>query len=211
MKFTSILFAAAMIQLANCQTPIPSRLEGVELGNAAAPSRLDVFVDAHCPFSQKFFTVLKSSLDLPVKGKPLKEQLSINIHIFVLPFHHNSFLAAAALNYFRNKHIDHFSDFLEIQFNSIDKYNSGSKDLPQTAVQALLIEDAKTALGKDVTPDVTTIYDDPAYNSGARITFKYGASRGVNGAPTLFMNQVIVGDVPFTNDDLIAFVTDFVN
>ena len=210
MKIIAILAALTMISTCVNQTPIPSRQEGVEIGNPAAPSRIDLFLDPHCPMSAAFFSILTSILDANVKGKKLRDSISINLSIFPLPYHHNSFFAATALNFFRTKHVKHFTDFLQIQFDSIDKYTVDAKTLNELQVQQLILQDAKKAFGSDDSSDVSEIFSDASYNNNARITFKYGAFKGVTSTPSLFINHVLVTGLTADKNALLALLSNFV-
>ena len=210
MKIIAILAALTMISTCVNQTPIPSRQEGVEIGNPAAPSRIDLFLDPHCPNSAAFFNVLKSILDADVKGKKLRDSISINLSVFPMPFHRNAFLAATALNFFRTKHVKHFTDFLQSQLDSVDKYNVDAKALNEPQVQQLILQDAKKAFGSDDSSDVSEIFSDASYNSNARITFKYGAFKGVTSTPSLFINHVLVTGLTADKNALLALLSNFV-
>ncbi len=209
----NILFALSMMIAINsslCQYDPPHRLEGVEIGTRGSGSRLDLFVDAHCPDSSDFYILLNSVLDTEYNNKPLRQQLSVNLHIFVLPFHFNSFLAAIVLDFMKFRHIEHFIDFLEIQFASYSKYDFESMELSQYAIQDLLIQDAKRALASNSTTDVDTVFEEASYDYSARTTYRYGCSRGVYDTPTLFVNDVMLPDLNFTKESLFTFLMAYI-
>ena len=80
MIITKLFGITLMMGLVFTQTPIPPKQEGVEIGTANSPSRIDLFYDAHCPDSKDFYNLVKSVLSVPIKGKPVKDQISIAIH-----------------------------------------------------------------------------------------------------------------------------------
>ncbi len=211
MQALSILFALNIIGASSHQAAIPPAQEGVEIGARGSSSRLDIFLDPHCPDCTSFFTLLSSILDSEVNGRKLRDAISINIHIFPWQFHRNSFLASIALNFFRTKHVRHFVDFLKIQLANVDKYNVDAKSLNQFKVQDLLIEDAKKAFGSDDSSDADQIFTDPSFNSGARVTLKYGDYRGVTATPFVLINQVAINDVPENKDDLLDLFSKYID
>ncbi len=192
------------------ETPIPPKQEGVEIGNPTSSSRVDIFVDPHCPNSAKLFHNFKEVLDAEFKGKKIRDSISINLQIFPLPFHRNAFLAATALNFLRTEHPKHFVDFLQIELDSVDKYNTDAQVLSEGQVKELLLADARKAFGPDDSSDVAKIFSDASYNSAARITFKYGAFKGVTGTPSLYINHV-ASPIPETSQDLFYLLARYVD
>ncbi len=70
--------------------------------------------------------MLREVLEVKVQGNKIKDMISIRLHLFSLPFHHNSFLASIALKFMEQKYPNKFIDFLQLQLNSIEKYTTRS-------------------------------------------------------------------------------------
>ena len=68
--------------------------EGFEIASLNKNTQFDVFFDVHCPNSSDFYGDLQEILNSSIGDKKIKELISFKIHIFPLPYHHNSFLAS---------------------------------------------------------------------------------------------------------------------
>ena len=192
-----------------CQFPIPKTQEGYQIGNSISAVKLDVFLDLHCPNSKDFFELLMSSLDKQVNEKTVKELIDIKIHVFPLPYHHNSYLAAVAEKYLELNHPGLVLDFYQLMFNSIPKYTSESTQLDQLTIQNLLIEDVVGLLGSTKDDGAYKLFSNEEANTKARIGFKYGSYLGVTGTPNTFVNNVLIPAQWTKPEDLVTYFRDF--
>ena len=204
------LFTITMIIVGTLsQFPIPKTKEGYQVGNPTSAVTLDIFLDLHCPNSKDTFEMLMNAKDQELNGKPVRELLDIKIHVFPLPYHHNSYLAAVAEKYLELHHPELVLDFYQLMFNSIPKYTSESVNLDQLTIQNLLIDDVVTLLGSTKDEKVYSLFSDDEVNSKARTGFKYGSYHGVTATPNTLVNNVLV-NVNWTKpEELLSYFKDF--
>ena len=199
-----------LIFLAFClATPIPSKKPGFTVGNIQARSQLDIFLDPHCPMSKIFYFLLKDVLLAKVNDKPLIEQVTLVVHYQPLPYHQNSILSIKVLKFFEKNHREAVFPFLELMFNKIDDYNAGGVVKSQAELKNALLIDAVSVLGKDV-PDLGNVFKSLELEIESRMSFKHAVSRGATGAPFVFLNDVLMDDVPESRDQFIELLTKYI-
>ena len=206
MQIFLVAFTLASLVLAG---PIPSRKPGYNFGNQAAKSKIDLFVDPHCPASKAFFGVVTKALATKIDGVPLIEKVAVTYNIQPLPYHHHAFLALKLTKFLEVKYPDSIPKFLSIQFDKVDDYNTGGLNKSLNEAKQMLIQDAIQAIGKQ-DPTIAEAFTNDEYEIQARSAFKYAALKGVTGCPFFFVNSVRVEEVPASTGDLVKFLSQYI-
>eukprot|EP00475_Leptophrys_vorax_P001874 TRINITY_DN1105_c0_g1_i1.p2 TRINITY_DN1105_c0_g1~~TRINITY_DN1105_c0_g1_i1.p2 ORF type:complete len:253 (-),score=71.97 TRINITY_DN1105_c0_g1_i1:85-843(-) len=206
----SILVLAVVIGAVAAQIPIPKRYDGYTQGAATAPVLFEAFIDFLCPFSKAAFENLKPVIAHYNNGT---DNVRFVFHGFPLPYHHNSFFATEATHAVAAAHgADSKEVFNWIQaiYDNIDTF-SGDLDTmtPAQVKKTYAAIAAKAGIDSSV---VAGGFTNSQYNEDARVSWKYGCSRGVSGTPTFFINGVSVSgdstwglaDWEFVIDPLLA-------
>lgn len=175
-------------------TPIPAANPGFPIGaTSPTPSRVDIFMDPHCPACVHLVPDLKGALDTVVDGRKLREQIEVNLHYLPLPFHPFSFSSIVALKFLEDKYPTAVLSFLEIMAANQAKFNEELWDTPLNGVRDILKDLVKQVIPKDApNPFVFT----SAYLDAARLSFKYVMAREVNGSPTVLVNNMPLDSAP---------------
>jgi thiol-disulfide isomerase/thioredoxin len=128
-------------------------------------------------------------------------KLRMTFHVFPLPYHRNAFLVAQVM--FQKCHLmfkaaavvsavkeENFVPFATGIYSVMDEFGSAASNLTEADVVARLSDIAASA---GVSYDVFLAgMKNSDRNMDARISWKYGCSRGVSGTPTFFVNGVPV-------------------
>lgn len=88
MKTTAIIAALLLVGTAAQFVPIPSRYDGFQLGDDSAPLLVEAYYDMMCPDSRASWPVVQKVLNHYGNST-----VKFIMHVFPLPYHHNSFLA----------------------------------------------------------------------------------------------------------------------
>ncbi|XP_076108441.1 uncharacterized protein LOC143076506 [Mytilus galloprovincialis] len=179
-----------LLPIAFAQVPIPHRPLGFvyKWGNASAPVDLDVYLDNLCPDSAETFPTIQKVADY--YGP---KQLRLRIHLFPLPYHHNSFLIAMG-----TRAVDQLTKtnmtytWVQQIYNNIVKFSDVT--LTQAQVVTKMTELAKS-MGMLET-EFMKLATDEMVNEDCRVAWKYACSRGVTGTPTFMINDVVVAADP---------------
>ncbi|CAL5087079.1 unnamed protein product [Urochloa decumbens] len=169
------------------QASAPPRYDGFAYGGGAAAAWKDAvlveaFLDPLCPDSRDAWHPLKLAVE---RYAP---RVSLIVHPFPLPYHTYAFHACRAL-YIANK-LNSSSTYplLELFFKNQEKfYNAATSSLSSPAVAAEMSKMAAQTVGNSVS-EFLSGFSDRRTDSAARVSFKYGCTRGVFGAPFFFVN-----------------------
>ena len=187
--------------------PIPLVSEGHEIANSSSQLKFSVFLDVHCADSFNYYKELRQTLDLQIGEKYVKDLISFKIHIYPLPYHRNSYLASVGMKFIEENYPTYFLTYLEKEFLSMANYNVQYRNLDEYTVRGLIREDVRQVL--DVADDkINNIFEDDELNGKVRVSWKYGASKGVYGTPNLFVNDVANGDISM--EGMMALISRFV-
>ncbi|KAG6488447.1 uncharacterized protein LOC122004918 [Zingiber officinale] len=180
--FTSCVFASG----------IPSKYDGFYYSGGGEGWEdvivVDAFLDPLCPDSRDSWPTLKKVVEL---YSPL---LAVIVHPFPLPYHSNSFLACRALHIANKLNASSTFPFLELFFRYQEKYyNAPTKNITRTAMIEDMANLSIEAVGNSLS-EFLSGFDDQETDLATRISFKYGCSRGVYGAPFFFVNGFLLPD-----------------
>ncbi|KAJ8313102.1 hypothetical protein KUTeg_010475 [Tegillarca granosa] len=182
-----------------CQIPIPKRPLGFVYngGEADAPVHLDVYMGPLCPDSQMAFPTITQ---LAISYGP--KTLRLNIHLFPLPYHRNSFLVAMGqhvVDQVTNGNMSYtWMKNIYADLNALS--NTATADQSENQVKDKLSQIASTVgVSKSV---FLSLMNNVNIDENTRIGWKYTCSRGVSGTPTFMVNDVLVGaDASWTVND----------
>ncbi|KAG8057610.1 hypothetical protein GUJ93_ZPchr0002g23062 [Zizania palustris] len=171
----------------HAQASVPPRYDGFAYGDAATAAWKDsilveAFLDPLCPDSRDAWQPLRLAVD---RYAP---RVSLIVHPFPLPYHTNSFFACRAL-YIANK-LNSSSTYplLEMFFKNQGKfYNAATSSLSSTVISSEMSKLAAKVVGNSVS-EFQSGFSDIRTDLAARVSFKYGCTRGVAGAPFFFVN-----------------------
>lgn len=173
------------------QTPIPPKPEGFVYGCAPACTDsivVDAFLDPLCPDSRDSWPPLKRALDY------YSPRISLVVHPFPLPFHNNAFLACRALHIANKLNASSTYPLLELFFKYQEKYyNEPTENMARTSIIDDMAKLAVPAVGTSLF-EFLSGFKDSKTDTAARISFKYGCSRGVSAAPSFYVNGFLLPD-----------------
>ncbi|KAK3129568.1 hypothetical protein QOZ80_6BG0481760 [Eleusine coracana subsp. coracana] len=189
-----LLLAAALaascsyyLLILQAQASVPPRYDGFAYGGGAAAAWKDTvlveaFLDPLCPDSRDAWEPLKLAVE---RYAP---RVSLIVHPFPLPYHTYAFHACRAL-YIANKlNTSSTYPLLELFFKNQGKFsNSATSSLSSTTVAVEMSKMAAQAVGNSVS-EFHSGFSDIKTDLAARVSFKYGCTRGVAGAPFFFVN-----------------------
>lgn len=176
------LFATASAQY----VPVPKHYDGFFMGQPTAPIMLEAYFDAMCPDSRASWPTLKE-----VIAHYGNETLLFGLHVFPLPYHHNSFYANQGLHVVSSYNKDPFT-WLEAVFTNQETFgNPATINLTANQVIAKFASLAESSVGISAL-DFASGIASPALDEATRVSWKYGCSRTVSGTPMFFVNGVQV-------------------
>lgn len=145
-------------------------------------------MDFLCPDCAQAFPTLISLAEM------YDLSLKITIHPFPLPYHRNAFLASKAAHVVGESGSASYFSYAALLWQNLDELSGDRADnLNVTSVINRLGELAS----KWVAPsEFLTAMQNPAFEAGARIAWKYACSRGIYGTPTYYLNGVYLSASP---------------
>mmetsp|Transcript_11463 Transcript_11463/g.24551 ORF Transcript_11463/g.24551 Transcript_11463/m.24551 type:complete len:243 (-) Transcript_11463:523-1251(-) len=186
--FFSVL-AVSAITSAAVAAPIPvGGMDGFKHGAPDAPIQLEVFIDLACPDCKAAWPVLKKVVALYGAGT-----MRLTVHLFPLPYHTWAFHLAQSVLAVASASST-LLPWIDMLFDHQDDF-SGSLPLNSSYVVAQL---EKLAVSSKLV-SAGVLKDGMAnqtLNANARISWKYGCTRGVSGTPAFLVNGVAVDADP---------------
>ncbi|KAL0487459.1 Sipa1l2 [Acrasis kona] len=197
---TTLLIVLLSLAIVNAilplSPPVPKYEHAVRFGNAKSKNVFEIYIDLSCPNCKSFWNnVLLKLINVP----SIKDKVAFEVRHIALPYHTSSFeLNKALLVVARNVTEDKVDkvkfDFVkEVLLNQDAIYNEPlldvtTRDLP-SIIHDKYISKVNPNLAKE---DFLKIMSDRSLWEEARATFKYAASRGVFGTPTILINGVTI-------------------
>ncbi|KAK8963872.1 hypothetical protein KSP40_PGU014224 [Platanthera guangdongensis] len=190
--FFLCFFSVSVLNLSAAQSPIPSKYDGfVYRGGSPWKNSVivDAFFDPMCPDSRDSWPPLKQALDF------YQSRVSLLVHPFALPYHSNSFASCRALHIADNLNASSTYPLLELFFKYQESYyNAPTYNNSRAHITAKFSKIAEEAVGKGSYANILSGFSDSKTDMAARISFKYGCSRGVMGTPFFFVNGIPLPD-----------------
>ncbi|KAJ1693049.1 hypothetical protein LUZ63_009747 [Rhynchospora breviuscula] len=169
---------------------VPSKLDGFAY-NGSGPWKdsilIEAFFDPLCPDTRDSWPPLKKVVE------QFSPRVSLIVHPFPLPFHNNAYLACRALHIANKLNSSSTYDLLELFFKYQEKYYNGpTASASRTEIQKDMSKLGAFALGNSFLADFENGFQDSSTDAAARISYRYGSSRGVYGAPFFFVNGFLL-------------------
>ncbi|XP_010941346.2 uncharacterized protein [Elaeis guineensis] len=184
-----LLFSCHVSNPSLAQTPIPRRPDGfVYVGDPLVTDSIEVdaFLDPLCPDSRDSWLPLQKAVEFYFP------RLSVVVHPFPLPYHNNAFLACRALHIANKLNESSTFPLLELFFKYQEKYyNEPTENMSRASIIDDMAKLAVTVVGSSLS-EFLSGFKDSKTDTAARISFKYGCSRGVSGAPFFFVNGFLL-------------------
>ena len=173
--------------------------------------RLELFLDPHCIDSMNFWLKFEPVLTEEIDDRnEVMDLISLRLHMFGLPYHHNSFFACQVLNFLENKSPIEYLCFLKKMFLDQKKYNKDSSDHSEDYIKSQLITSAKNCLAAaDI--NVETLFKNSSIIQKSRIAFKFASERGIFEYPTLLVNGFPVDVSKMDEDSLFTFIKELID
>ncbi|KAA0148818.1 hypothetical protein FNF29_06443 [Cafeteria roenbergensis] len=184
----AVLVLSALAAAAAQEVPIPSAPDGFRYNvtsNRTAPVQIEGYFDLMCPDTRAAWPALKSALD---SFDPAS--VAFTMHLFPLPYHHNSYLAAEGATIVGLTASSSPFAWMEAVFAAQEQFGNGATaGMSMTEVIAAFGKLASQSAGVNI-PAATFINDMNQVSNDARtrISWKLGCARGVSGTPTFFAN-----------------------
>ncbi|MQL83689.1 hypothetical protein Taro_016173, partial [Colocasia esculenta] len=187
---SALLFLAlscCCFHLGAAQVPIPAKYDGFVYQVGAPPGEgsvvVEAFFDPLCPDSRDAWPPLRRVIH------EYSPRVFLVVHPFPLPYHDNSFFSCRALHIANKLNKSTTYPLLEIFFKYQEKlYNSPTHKMSRESVIQHVVDLAVEAVGNSSRSALENGFEDRRSDMAARISFKYGCSRGVVGTPFFFVN-----------------------
>nr|CAD1843787.1 unnamed protein product [Ananas comosus var. bracteatus] len=175
------------------QLPIPARIDGFVYKKAPVWGRsvvVEAFLDPLCPDSRDSWPPLKQAISYYSSAR-----VAVVAHPFPLPYHSNAFTACRSLHIANKLNASSTFPLLELFFKYQEKYyNAPTYRLSRASITGDFANLAATVVGENSLPALKSGFNDSQTDNAARISFKYGCSRGVTGTPFFFVNGMPLQD-----------------
>lgn len=192
--------ATALAGLAAAQVPIPRTYDGFSLGPADAPLSVEFFYDLMCPASRASWPVMRevaahfkktvrgsNSSSFAATRSASAPRLRSTLHLFPLPYHHNSFLTAQAARALGDRDETLVWRWMEAVYAAQERLgNAATENMTPAQVKSALADlaEAHGLPARAVAEGLASADADGA----ARVSWKYACYRGVYGTPMFLVN-----------------------
>ena len=189
--------------LAACSqyVPFPPTPDGYSIGSSNPILWIEAWLDLACSDCQASYPIIYAALQsYNIKTNP---DLKFTAHLFPLPYHRNAFILAQGARIIGDNAVnqqdvwDYFNLIFtnQAQFSGASTYNTTQYD-----VETNLSYIVSNALPQYNYTFFLNGLSNSTYNSEARVSWKYGCTRGVAGTPTYFANGIMIdGAEDFNN------------
>ncbi|KAL1809324.1 hypothetical protein DCAR_0728850 [Daucus carota subsp. sativus] len=189
---TNIIIVVLLLLLAEideAQVTIPDKYDGFVYSLPKGPDfiSIEAFLDPVCSDSRDSWLPLKQL----VHHYP--SSIFLIVHPFPLPYHDNAFITSRALHVVDKINSSATFGLLEKFFENQERfYNAQTFNWSRASVVDLVAKFAAKATGLSNKSAIQAGFEDSTTDQATRISFKYGCSRGVFGAPVFFVNGFVL-------------------
>ena len=189
MKILFFLFLLISIIYSSQVIPIPTRPDGVVLGNLSTSKiHLEAHYDLLCPDCKDSYgnlTQIIKEFDL------LNKNFSMTVHFYPWAFHTLSFLTTIGAKFIQTNYPDKILPYIEMIFMFQDQFSQ--QNLSYYFAKYLLSKLASIYIAVPQ-GELQDALDNQTYIDLARVSLKIGTQRGVVATPTYFVNDVRLDD-----------------
>jgi len=197
------------------QIPIPNRYDGFSVGDSDSQILFEAFFDLLCPYSAQAWpnivdvvnyydpdvvnyngaVTIKKTSTTPTK-------IRFTMHTFPLPYHHNAFYAAQGAHAVHAVKPNYFWAYVDSMFAGQAAFEDDvtfNKSASQVQSDMADFVASHNIISRN---DFLNGLNNATLNDNARISWKYGCSRGVAWTPAFFVNGIsVVADPTWTVAD----------
>ena len=206
-----VLFLVSIIglTLASQTIPLPKTLDGLSLGHLNSSFSLEAHYDLLCPDSRNSYYIL--SQVMRDYNLSTSENFKFTIHFFPLPYHTFAHKVAIGERFVQDNYgVGKAWEYTDFMFRNQETFYNGN-------ISNLSISQVEGKLGRLIERNLeipsssfVSALEDPNYDGETRISWKFGCSRTVSGAPFYFVNGIKVDDAPsFQYADWVNFLKDY--
>lgn len=226
--FKSLVFLSLLaLSLCSQTIPLPKTLDGLSLGSETTSFTLEAHYDLLCPDSRDSYYVLSQVIrDFNISTNP---NFKFTIHFFPLPYHTYAHRAAIVERFYiftiKCLKVSSLPRYIQDVYGSAEAWryvdwlfhNQETFYNGNISNYTLIQTDLKLAdlvhQNLNLSPEsILNGLHNPQYDGEVRISWKFGCSRTVSGAPFYFVNNIKVDDAPgFAYIDWVNFLKDFFN
>lgn len=193
-----LFFTLSVLIKGSAQSLPPPKIDGFVYENIPVNSDtifIEAFYDPVCPDSRDSWPPLKEAL------RYYGSRTWLIVHLFPLPYHNNAFVASRSLHIVNSLNssatfplLEHFFKY-QMQF-----YNAQTQNFSKVFITEKIVEFATEVVGSSYYEDIKSAFNDTKTDLKTRVSFKYGASRGVYGTPFFYVNGFLLSDTGTTID-----------
>ncbi|XP_065843150.1 uncharacterized protein [Oscarella lobularis] len=202
MHFFFLFTVVLLLERASAQTPVPSRPLGYTLQNGSNIV-IDAFYDLLSSECQANWPVLQSV------AKQYVGKVTLKIHMFPLPFNHQSFFVAQTAHQLMLTKCKPsvYSSFVTLILKNQKDLTTGSVNMSETQVKESIAELVSSAkLGLTESQVLAGFKDNHVYELSV-MSWKYAAAQSITGTPEFIVNGVEVPNAStFIKEDWIKFI-----
>ena len=210
MKNITLSILLTITLISQCSSLLIPKLPGYTLSENNSSLQVEVFLDPHCQDSSNFWTNFQDVLNQNIsQEKTILDLISLKLHMFGLPYHHNSYLACKMLNYFEAKSPNEYICFLDAMFTRRDYFNSGLTSHSIVFIQDKIISYGKGCLNKE-DPNIESVYSNSDIDLKARYDYKYASKKGIFSYPTILVNGFEQDLSGMNTDQIYDFFKDLI-
>ncbi|XP_059460612.1 uncharacterized protein LOC132189825 [Corylus avellana] len=192
------LFFALFVVNVRAQSLPPPKIDGFVYENIRVNSDtiiIEAFYDPVCPDSRDSWPPLKQALSY------YGSRAWLVVHLFPLPYHDNAFVASRALHIVNKLNASATFPLLEHFFKYQKQfYNAQTRNFSRAFIVDKIAKFATEVVGNSYYGTIKSEFNDTKTDLKTRVSFKFGASRGVYGTPFFFVNGFLLPDGGSTID-----------
>eukprot|EP00118_Oscarella_pearsei_P025830 m.308862 g.308862 ORF g.308862 m.308862 type:complete len:209 (+) comp44967_c0_seq1:835-1461(+) len=200
-----ILFSVCLASAVLSQTSVPSRPTGYYLQQGSTIV-LEAFYDLLCPDSKASWPVLQQLME------HFKAELTVILHLFPLPYHHDAFFATEVAQMVIAKHPTEYKSFVSLMFQHQDDMKTGAVNLTEPQVKSRMASIVGSGgLGITETEVMAGFNNSDVYET-AVLAWKMAAQRSIHGTASFVVNSIFVAEAGnFKAQDWMDFINKLLN
>ena len=212
----TLLASTQASHFAGNSVPLQQHQAGWNLGNENSDIELVMFYDLICSASAATDKMLTEVLgSTHSNGKTYREQLNFQVSAFPLPYHLHSLQVAQVVPYLdmlcENNMGCHHAEYASYSLENLDSILALT-DHSTTEFGQWWGDKLHDKFGFNSTQIANLYLPDDHLMSRAKAVdnWKYAASMGTSGTPTLYINGVKLDSIPFTVEDWKKLLDDLI-
>ncbi|XP_065843149.1 uncharacterized protein [Oscarella lobularis] len=195
-----LLVALAFVPIIASQTHVPARPTGYTLQQGSTIV-LEAYYDLLCPDSKASWPTLQKLMT------QYKSQLTVILHLFPLPFHHDAFFATQAAETVIATHPSAYKDFVSLMFEQQEKMKAGAVNMTEPQVMNLIAQIVESGKLGITAKEIASGFTNDSITETAILAWKTASQRGINDTPSFVVNRILVAEAEnFDMEDWVKFI-----